>query len=101
MRGTDLGVGDTAVVAGLGVGLVLAVAVAAGGTATHGGWTGKTESAQGVIRTANDPSSRIQPLFKAKATRNDVGGRRSSMTRCSPFLMDVGRWGVGTGQSSF
>ena len=32
---TDLGVGDTAVVAGLGVGLVLAVTVAAGGTATH------------------------------------------------------------------
>ena len=33
---TDLGVGYTTVVAGLGVRLVLAVAVAASGTATHG-----------------------------------------------------------------
>jgi len=35
IENTDLRVGDTAVVAGLGVGLVLAVAVAAGRTATH------------------------------------------------------------------
>ncbi len=32
----DLGIGYTAVEAGLGVGLVLAVTVAASGTATHG-----------------------------------------------------------------
>ena len=37
---TDLGVGYTAVVAGLGVRLVLAVAVAASGTATHGDKSG-------------------------------------------------------------
>ena len=37
---TDLGVGDTAVVAGFGIGLVLAVAVATSGTATHGDETG-------------------------------------------------------------
>lgn len=35
MEVTNLGVRDTAVVAGLRVGLVLAVAVATGGTATH------------------------------------------------------------------